>query len=67
MKKWGNTFIIWALILIVGPFFGITLKGMGDLYYFEGLKLAIPLLIIGLIMRACSKEENKDIVSSNNK
>ena len=54
MKKWGNTFIIWALILIIGPFFGITLRGFGDAYYGVGFLAGLGFLVLGIILKQCA-------------
>ena len=54
MKKWGNRFIIWSIILIVGPFFGVTLKGFGEIGYTGHIVGGIFFLIIGYIMKNIS-------------
>ena len=54
MRKWGNTFIIWALILIIGPFFGITLRGFGDTYYGVGFLAGLGFLALGIILKQCA-------------
>ena len=57
MKKIANTLKIAAIILTVGPFFGITLKGFSNLGYLEHLMVAAILFFIGFMISKIHDEK----------
>ena len=55
MKKLGGTFIFCGVVLIVGPFFGFTIRGQGDLDYGSSFMLGIISLGVGLLFNCLGK------------
>lgn len=50
MKEIANVLIFSGVLLLVGPFFGLTLRGAEDATYIEGLPVGIILLILGIVL-----------------
>lgn len=59
MKRLGGTFIFCGIVLIVGPFFGFTIRGTGDLDYGSGVVLGLVSLGLGAVLTYFGKDANK--------
>ena len=59
MKRLGGTFVFCGIVLIVGPFFGITVRGAGDFDYGSGVVLGLVSLGIGAALTYFGKGAKK--------
>lgn len=57
MKRLANTLIFCGVVLLVGPFFGFTVRGAQDLSYGSGFLLGIISIGIGLLINLAKKEK----------
>ena len=57
MKRLGNTFISAGIVLLVGPFFGFTIRGQQETGYGEGALLAIISIALGIILLNINKHK----------
>lgn len=56
MKKIGGTLIFAGVVMLIGPFFGFTIRGQQDTDYGTGALLGIIALVIGIILIFLKKE-----------
>ncbi len=56
MKKIGGTLIFVGVVMLIGPFFGFTIRGQQDTDYGTGALLGIIALVIGIILISLKKE-----------
>ena len=59
MKRLGGTFIFCGVVLIIGPFFGFTIRNQGDLDYGSSVLLGIISLAVGLFFNFLGKDKQK--------
>ena len=59
MRKIGNTLVFAAIVLVVGPFFGFTVRGQQNTSYTDGLLMAIVALIVGVLFIKLSDSSNR--------
>lgn len=59
MKRLGGTFIFCGIILIIGPFFGVTIRNQETLDYGSSFLLGIISLLTGFFFSYLGKEKNK--------
>lgn len=56
MKKIGGTLIFCGVVLIIGPFFGFTVRGQQDLDYGSGFILGLISIGIGIGINTLSNK-----------
>lgn len=56
MKKIGKKLIFAGVVLLIGPFFGFTIRGQQNASYGAGAMLGIIALAIGVIFISLKKE-----------
>lgn len=49
MKRIGGTFVFCGVVLIIGPLFGFTIRGQGDLDYGSSCFLGVISVAVGLL------------------
>ncbi|MBE6148032.1 MAG: hypothetical protein E7167_00770 [Firmicutes bacterium] len=62
MKRVSGTLIFCGIVLIIGPFFGFTIRGQQDLDYGSSFLLGIISLVVGLLLKklCINKQKNVD-------
>lgn len=60
MKRVSGTLIFCGIVLIIGPFFGFTIRGQQDLDYGSSFLLGIISLVVGLLLNNfCTNKHRK--------
>ena len=59
MKKISSTLIFCGVALIVGPFFGFTVRGQQDTDYIVGVQLGLISIAIGIVLNKLSNVKVK--------
>ena len=57
MKKVGNTLIFAGVVLIIGPFFGFTIRGQQNTQYGAGVLLGCIAILFGVILSKVGKKK----------
>lgn len=57
MKRIGGTLVFAGIVMLIGPFFGFTIRGQQETDYGTGAMLGIIALVIGIILLSLKKEK----------
>lgn len=57
MQRIAKTLIFAGVVMIVGPFFGFTIRGQQETSYGAGATLGIIALVIGIFLLSIHKEK----------
>ena len=59
MRKFGSKLIFFGVVLVIGPLFGIGVRGLEDLDFGGCLIIGIILITVGIIMNSVFSKEKK--------
>lgn len=59
MKRFGSKLVFLGVVLVIGPLFGIGIRGLEDLNFSGCFILGIISIAIGVIMNSVSNNKEK--------
>ena len=59
MRRFGGKFIFCGVVLIIGPLFGLTIRGYGDLDFSGCFILGIISIVVGTILNSIADKKGK--------